>query len=255
MHHWLLAASTLLAAIAGASGMWSLHKGHRSRRTSALMLAVLLLQFAFLSRRGQLHQACPLTDKGEILAFVSWSLTLFYFLVGRGYRISLIGIFTAPLVVIFQSIALLPGSLGDTPLPDPAANPLHEIHSATSAMAYGAFALAAVAGTMFLTLDYQLKEQHLQSYLFRNLPPVRTIITSLQRLLIIGFVLLTIGITAGFLMPHDMNATAHLITALIVWAGYLTLLVIKFTRGLAGRHFALAALAWFVLSLGVFAFV
>ena len=74
-------------------------------------------------------------------------------------------------------------------------NPWHETHSATSVLAYGALALAAVAGVMFLVLDRQLKEHHLKSGLFRNLPPVRELLVSLERLLWLGGGLLTIGIT------------------------------------------------------------
>ena len=72
---------------------------------------------------------------------------------------------------------------------------------------------------MFLVLDRQLKEHHLQSGLFRGLPPVRELLVSLERLLWLGGGLLTVGILAGFLMPHDKDATGHLIAALAVWIG------------------------------------
>jgi ABC-type uncharacterized transport system permease subunit len=134
-------------------------------------------------------------------------------------------------------------------------NPWHEIHSATSVLAYGALALAAVAGVMFLVLDRQLKGQQLSSGLFRNLPPVRELLVSLMRLLWIGGALLTIGIIAGFIMPHQESALGHLVAALIMWVGYTVLISIKALRGLTGRKLSLGALALFVLSLGVFAFI
>jgi ABC-type uncharacterized transport system permease subunit len=134
-------------------------------------------------------------------------------------------------------------------------NPWHETHSATSVLAYGALALAAVAGVMFLVLDRQLKEHHLKSGLFRNLPPVRELLVSLERLLWVGGILLTIGILAGFLMPHDKSALGHLIAAVSVWIGYALLLGIKSVRGLTGRRLSLLTVALFILSLGVFAFV
>jgi ABC-type uncharacterized transport system permease subunit len=255
MDRWLLLVSTLLAVIGGAWGMASVHRGHRSRWTVFWMLAVLVCQLGFLSLRGQARAACPLADRGEILVFLSWSLTLFYLLVGPAYRISLLGVFTAPVVVVFQSIALMPGVLTANPAKVIGGNPWHETHSATSVLGYGAFALAAVAGVMFLVLDRQLKEHHLKSGLFRNLPPVRELLVSLTRLLWMGGGLLTIGIIAGFMMPHDKSATGHLLAALAVWLGYAALLGVKSVRGLTGRRLSLSAVVLFVLSLGVFAFV
>lgn len=255
MDRWFLLASTLLAVVGGAWGMVSVHRGRRSRWTVVWMIAALVCQLAFLSLRGQQRAACPLADRGEILVFLSWSLTLFYLLIGPAYRISLLGVFTAPVVVVFQTIALLPGVLESDPQRIVGGNPWHETHSATSVLAYGALALAAVAGVMFLVLDRQLKEHHLKSGLFRNLPPVRELLVSLERLLWLGGILLTIGILAGFLMPHNPGAWGHLIAAVAVWTAYALLLGIKTVRGLTGRRLSLLTLVLFILSLGVFAFV
>ena len=255
MDRWFLIASTLLATVGAVWGMISVHRGHRSRWTTIWMLAVFICQLTFLVMRGEQRAACPLADRGEILVFLSWSLTLFYLLVGPTYRISLLGVFTAPVVVVFQTIALLPDVLHADPQRVVGGNPWHETHSATSVLGYGALALAAVAGVMFLVLDRQLKEQHLTSGLFRNLPPVRELLVSLERLLWLGGGLLTVGIIAGFLMPHDKSALGHLLAALSVWMGYAILLGIKTRRGLTGRRLSLATVVLFILSLGVFAFV
>lgn len=256
MDRWFLIAATLLAAAGGIWGMISVHGGKRSHWTVVWMSAAFLCQIGFLAVRGEMRGACPLMDRGEILAFLAWSLTLFYLLIGPAYRISLLGVFTAPVVVLFQAAALIPGTLAEIPVKVARVpNPWHETHSATSVLAYGALALAAVAGVMFLVLDRQLKEHHLKSGLFRNLPPVRELLISLERLLWLGGGLLTIGIVAGFLMPRTASAWGHLIAAVAVWAGYVVLLAVKQVRGLTGRRLSLSAVVLFVLSLAVFAFV
>jgi ABC-type uncharacterized transport system permease subunit len=196
-----------------------------------------------------------LNDTGEILVFLAWSLSLFYLLVGPAYRISLLGVFTAPVVVIFQGLALIPGALTADPQKIIGGNPWHETHSAMSVLAYGALALSAVAAVMFLVLDKQLKEHHLKSGLFRNLPPVRELLVSMERLLRLGTGLLTIGVVAGFLMPHTASVLGHLIAAVAVWGSYVSLLLLKQVRGLTGRRFSLSAVLLFLLSLVVFAFV
>jgi ABC-type uncharacterized transport system permease subunit len=255
MDRWLLLAATLLALVASAGGMVSVHYGHRSRLTVAWMAVTMLCQIALLAIRGEARGICPLADWGERLIFLSWALTLFYLLIGQAYRISLLGVFTAPVVVVFQSIALLPGVLPANPQKIAGGNPWHEMHSATSVLAYGALALASVAGVMFLVLDRQLKEHHLKSGLFRNLPPVRELLVSLERLLWLGLGLLSLGLIAGFLMPHDGKAIAHRIAALTVWTSYATLLGVHAVRGLTGRRFSLSAVGLFILSLGVFALI
>jgi ABC-type uncharacterized transport system permease subunit len=255
MDRSFLIASSLFALVGAAWGMWAVHQGKRSPWTVAWILGAFLCQISFLSVRGQSRAACPLHDAGEILTFLAWSLTLFYLLVGPAYRISLLGVFTAPVVVTFQGLALLPGVLTQNPQPIAGGNAWHETHSAMSVLAYGALALAAVAGVMFLVLDRQLKEHHLKSGLFRNLPPVRELLTSLLRLLWLGGILLTVGIIAGFLMPHTASAWAHLIAAVAVWIAYVVLLTVKQVRGLTGRRLSLAAVLLFALSLAVFAFV
>lgn len=255
MDRWFLIAATLLAAVAGVRGLLVLRHGNRSRWTVWWMIGVMLCQMGYLAVRGEMRGACPLRSIAEISVFLAWSLTLFYLLVGPVYRISLLGVFTAPVVVIFQGFALLPGRLAANPEKVLNTSFWGETHSAMSVLAYGALALAAVAGVMFMVLDHQLKEHHLKGGLFRNLPPVRELLVSLERLLWLGMVLLTFGVIAGLLMPLGKGAMAHLIAAVAVWLGYVVLMVTKRVRGMTGRRFALGAVALFVLSLGVFAFV
>ena len=251
---WFLIVATLLAAIGGVTGMMSLRQNHRSRWTFLWMATAFAAQLGFLWLRGEARAACPLIGTGEILVFLAWSLTLFYLVVGPTYRISLLGVFSAPVVVVFQALALAPGLLPADPERVPATDGWRETHAAMSVLGYGALALAAVAGVMFLVLDRQLKDQHLNSGLFRNLPPVRELLTSMQRLLWLGMVMLTVGVVAGFMMGRTGDAN-HLIAAVVVWLAYVALIVIKQTRGMTGRKFSLAVVLLFVVSLSVFGFI
>jgi hypothetical protein len=67
--------------------------------------------------------------------------------------------------------------------------------------------------------------------------------------------MLTVGVVAGFRMPHEGSAGAHLIAAVVVWAAYAALVGISQFRGLTGRKFSLLTVLLFVVSLSVFAFV
>src|SRR5204862_4343760 len=108
-----------------------------------------IFQTAFLSIRGHELHRCPVTNLFEVLIFLAWSVALIYLVIGPTYRLSLMGAFTAPLVFLIQALALL------APIDVPhqvrvAANPWLEFHASMSMIAYGAFALACVAGVMYL---------------------------------------------------------------------------------------------------------
>ena len=254
MDHAPLVISTLLAAATAAWGVRCVRRGVRSRWTLVGMSAVFACQFTFLIQRGQERGACPLRDSGEILAYLAWALTLFYLMVGPAYRISLLGVFTAPLVAFLQSIALLGGLFQEPVTRLAGSNPWRETHSALAVLAYGALALAAVAGVMFLVLDRMLKGRVAGGGLFRNLPPVRQLIDSLVRLLWIGTWMLTAGVVAGFLMPDGGHAS-HFVAATVVWIAYLALIAIHALRGMTARRLAVSTVVMFLLSLGVFALI
>src|SRR5919108_6177159 len=80
------------------------------RRSRVVFLTIalgFLLQTAFLSVRGHALGSCPITNLFEVLVFLAWSIALIYMLIGTAYRLSLMGAFTAPLVFLIQTFALL----------------------------------------------------------------------------------------------------------------------------------------------------
>jgi len=255
MAQWLLGAATVFVVLGGALGMLAARQGHRSRWTLVCMLAAFGCQLGVLWARGELRGKCPLGDYGEILAFLAWSLVLFYLVVGRAYRISLLGLFTAPVVAIFQVMALMPGMLEANPERTQVVDAWGEAHAAFSVLSYGAFALAAVAALMFLVLNRQLKHHELRSKLFSTLPPVRSLLDSVIRLTVLGAGILTIGIVTGFMMEKGDSTVPHLAAALVTWIAYLAVLAWHYWRGITPRRLSLTVMSVFVLSLLVFAFV
>ncbi len=77
------------------------------RATFFAIAAGFALQTAFLFVRGRALGRCPLTNLFEVFIFMAWSVALIYMLVGPAYRLSLMGAFTAPLVLLIQAFALL----------------------------------------------------------------------------------------------------------------------------------------------------
>ncbi|MDP0492463.1 MAG: cytochrome c biogenesis protein CcsA [Verrucomicrobiota bacterium JB023] len=252
IERWLITLATALVALAGWLGVRSVsHEAGRSKWTSPLMGIACVVQLMALSLRGEMRQACPLGDLGEDLLFLAWSLTLFYLLVGRVYRLSLLGIFTSPVVVVLQVVALVPGVMSRHPEPIAETDGWRETHAALSVLSFGAFALSAVSGVMFLVLNRRLKAHHTTGGLFDSLPSVHSLVDNSKRLLVVGLIILTIGIVAGFLTP-GMAFNPHLILAAIVWFAYLYLAYQAFHRGLSAQKLSIGSVALFLASLVFF---
>src|SRR5947208_1041858 len=138
-----------------------------------------IFQTAFLSIRGHELHRCPVTNLFEVLMFLAWSVALIYMVIGPAYRLSLMGAFTAPLVFLIQTLALLAPIDVRHPAKLPA-NAWLEFHASMSIVAYGAFALACVAGVMYLVQERQLKTHQLHSF-FYHLPPLTDLFADWRR--------------------------------------------------------------------------
>ncbi len=223
-------------------------KPHPRRLNAALMALGFVFQSLFLSERGQMHNHCPVTNGAEILVFISWSIVIMYFILGRAFRLSLLGVFSAPIVFVFQLAALLLLWRSDPgPQPWEEVDRWFEMHVSTSLFAYGAFALSAIAGVMYLVLNRQLKNRNM-GQLFQNLPPVRYLADALIRLLIIGLVLITVGIISALLMKTHPSIT-HFAFYGTVWFVYATILTIYFFKRPSPKSLSLWTILAFLLAL------
>lgn len=213
-----------------------------------IAVAGLVFQTLFLGERGELHGRCPITNGAEVLVFVSWSIVIFYLVLGRAFRLSLIGTFTVPMVFLFQVIALIYLALADPGArPPDKLDPWLELHAAMSLLAYGALGLAGIAGIMYLLQDRQLKSHH-PGRLFYSMPSIRNLAIALVRLIVIGTSLLSIGILAAFMMREKPDAL-HLLVSGAVWLVYVVLLAVNGLRRLPPKRLSLSAIGAFVFAL------
>jgi HemX protein len=205
-----------------------------------------ILQTAFLSIRGHELGRCPLTNLFEVFIFLAWSIALIYMLVGPAYRLSLMGAFTAPLVVLLQGFALLAPIDIRHPVKLPA-NSWVEFHASISLIAYGAFALACIAGVMYLIQERQLKTHQLHS-IFYHLPPLTDLFAAITRLLWWGFALYTLGLVSGFFTGRPLPR-AQMVCAFGVWILYAVILQGRHLRRLAPKHVAALSILGFSAAL------
>lgn len=219
----------------------------RSRLNFFAILGGFLGQTAFLYLRGERIGRCPLTNLFEVFIFLAWAMVLFYLLIGPTYRLSLLGVFTSPVVFVLQIGALLFPGLDRVAPARSVVNGWMELHAAASIVAYGAFALAGIAGVMYLVQERQLKTHHLRSIFF-HLPPIRDLATANLRLILTGFALLTIGLGAGFAVGGLASHAVKIAWSVGVWLIYAFILGAEYGHRLSPRRGA-----W--LSVGALAIV
>src|SRR3954470_23512427 len=250
MERQLLLGSTLCFLVAVVYTLATLRDGmFRPRRFN--LVAILLgfaLQSAFLYLRGHALGRCPITNLFEVFVFLAWSLALIYLVIGPAYRLSLMGAFTAPLVVLIQGFALLapidvrhPARL--------AVNPWLEFHASMSMIAYGAFALGCVAGVMYLVQERQLKTHQLHS-IFYHLPPLTNLYSAITRLLWLGFALYTAGLVSGFFTGQPLP-WVKMTAAFAVWIFYGAILQGRHLHRVAPKRIAVLCILAFTAAVSV----
>jgi ABC-type uncharacterized transport system permease subunit len=208
----------------------------------------LTFQTAFLSIRGHQLQGCPITNLFEVFIFLAWSVALIYMLVGAAYRLSLMGAFTAPLVLLLQGFALIAPIDNRHPV-NAQVNSWLEFHASISLVAYGAFALACVAGVMYLLQERQLKTHHLHS-IFYHLPPLTNLFAVITRLLWWGFALYTVGLVSGFFTGHPLPRI-QVVAAIALWLLYAAILQARHLKWLSPKRVAALCIIGFSAALAL----
>lgn len=242
MESYLLIGATLFLIAGFAHTLLRVHAGklRPGRFNLASIIGAFLLLSVDLWFRGQVQRSCPLYSLFDVLLFMAWATALLYFLVGSAYRLSLLGVFTSPLVLLLLLTAQL-APLSRAPATPSIRDPWIEFHAALSLIAYGAFALAGIAGLMFLVQDRQLKKRMGGSLLY-NLPPITDLAIANTRLIRLGLVILTIAFAAGFLSGMPVN-TLKFWTSATIWAAYGILVLLRQIHTLAPRKTAILSVA------------
>src|SRR5205085_6108378 len=150
------------------------------------------------------------------------------------------------LVVLLQGSALLAPIDVRHPFKVPP-NPWLEFHASMSLIAYGAFALACIAGVMYLVQERQLKTHQISS-IFYHLPPLTALFAAITRLLWWGFGLYTAGLVSGFFIGQPLPRV-QIFCALAVWLLYAAILHGRHLRRLGPERVAALSIIGFSAAL------
>lgn len=213
------------------------------------------LHCATLASRYLASGNVPANGLFESLSFFAWALVGTFLLFDLRFRLAVLGAFFCPLALVLMLIgSTVPQAVQE-------ANPILQspwfpIHVSLAFLGDAVFAVAFVAGIMYLLQERMLKSKRF-SALYYKLPALNTLDSINYRCLTFGFPLLTMGIISGAVWANsawggywrwDPKETWSLIT----WFWYAALLHGRLNVGWRGRRAAIFAIIGFLALLFTF---
>lgn len=248
--------ATVVFASTFVLGTYSAVKLHRKTGRPYILGLVTfgwILQTIGLYARGLQYGGCPLANQFELVQFMVWSAIAIYVFVGPSFRVSLLGVFTSGFACVF-SILSLAISDWDTPSREPifGDSPWIETHAALALFSYGVFGILALTSAMYLLQSRSLKSKKAASGIFPFLPSIVELVSINRRLLVMGFVILTVSLGIGykyFFQDQDSVLTVKLAATVLVWLAYGIVLALRLKLVLSSKKFAWACIYIFVAAL------
>jgi ABC-type transport system involved in cytochrome c biogenesis permease subunit len=221
------------------------------------LVVAFCLHTTAMALRGFRLSHCPVTNLYEATTFAMWSIVAVYLVVGLWPRLRFLGAFASPVLFAIGVFALMPNLDTEHAVRPGAPVAWTSIHAALMALSYGAFGLSSIAALMYLTQEHNLKLHKIKA-IFSLLPPIQRLEVVVGRLLLAGFVLLTIGLAIGAYdlsrldHPHAYRGDPKIVWSALVWLIYLGLIVMRWRFAQRGRRFALGAIGSFAFVLLTF---
>ena len=130
------------------------------------------------------------------------------------------------------------------------------VHRWCSLLSYGAFLIAFISGVLFLLQERQLKRKRM-GWLFRRLPSLGLLDRVNFFAISLGFGLLTVGATSGFIEMARLRGSWWIgdpkeYATVALWGAYFVLWILRERAVLRGRRVALLSIAGFSLVLATF---
>jgi cytochrome c-type biogenesis protein CcsB len=182
----------------------------------------------------------------EALSFFSWVLILVFLAVEIRHRLHVLGSFIVPLALIsLVSASALPET---APTLTPVFRTLW-VHVTLSMLGTVGFAVAFVAGLMYLIQDGLLKSKRF-NVLYSKLPALDFLDRLNQQSIVAGFPLLTLGIITGalsaeFSQGSYLNWNPEQTWALVTWVFYFVVLMGRLTVGWRAKRAAFLTIIGF----------
>ncbi len=188
----------------------------------------------------------PILTFRDAMSFFSWGLVLVFLIVGFKQGLQVLGAFILPLAFLsLVSATLAPVETGTVA-------PMFQtvwVHVTLSILGTIGFAIAFVAGLMYLMQEWLLKSKQFNVLNFK-LPPLDFLDMLNQRSILFGFPLLTLGILMGAVSAQltigsYLSWNSEQVWALITWVFYFVVLMGRVTVGWRAKRAAYLTIVGF----------
>jgi ABC-type transport system involved in cytochrome c biogenesis permease subunit len=186
----------LLYVAALAAYGWHFARRHAGagRAATSLLVAAALAHTLVIGRQTVEVGHIPVAGATSAISTFVWLLALSYLYTEVTTAERAMGVFILPLLVVLQSIPALNAGIEERS--DVLQGPLFGIHVSSLLFAYASFALACVIGITYVLLFKEIKAKHL-GFFYARLPSLQVLDRMNQRAIVIGWIFLTVGMTAG----------------------------------------------------------
>ncbi|MCD8534226.1 MAG: cytochrome c biogenesis protein [Verrucomicrobia bacterium] len=254
--HGMMMIATLIYGLALVYSVFLWRKGFTRDDTInvGFLVSGFLCHTIALMIRAAETQRCPINNLFEVTMFTAWIIG-FGFIIGAFWsNLRSFGVFISPLVFSLSLMSLFPNV--DSPVNSLELRGWFILHVPIILLAYGSFAMASVASVMYLTHSHYLKYNKELAFWVR-LPSISRLEHTSIILLNAGVALLTIGLALGFFIlkinsGKIMSADAKIYWSLVVWVGYVIVLLLHWFSRIRGRYFACLTLGMFLFVLTTF---
>jgi cytochrome c-type biogenesis protein CcsB len=190
----------------------------------------------------------PVTNLRETLSLLSWALAGILLGFQHRYHMSILGVFAAPVCSVGMLIAShpLPASAQDLQIYKSFWLVFHVL---TVFLGEAFFALACIAGVMYLLQENAIKKKR-RGFFYNRLPSLDKLDASAYVCIVAGFTLLTIGLITGFVYAkliwgRFLSWDPKEIWSAITWLLYAALIHGRLSIGWRGRKSAVMAIIGF----------
>jgi cytochrome c-type biogenesis protein CcsB len=234
----------------GGTLLFLLYLWHRSDVISKVSLVATGL--GFFSHTSALIMATvstghvPIMTFRDAMSFFAWGLVLVFLVVGLKRGLEVLGAFILPLAFLSMVSATLAPQSADTLAP---VFQTVWVHVTLSVLGTIGFAVAFVAGLMYVMQERLLKSKQFNVLSFK-LPPLDFLDSLNQRSILFGFPLLTLGILTGAVSAQltigsYLSWNSEQIWALITWFFYFAVLMGRVTAGWRAKKAAYLTIVGF----------
>jgi HemX protein len=192
----------------------------------------------------------PLSGMAESLGSLAWVVVGLYLILGKVWKMEVLGAVAAPAAFAMTCFSLLVLST------DPGLNPSKSfwfyLHVGSYMVGYGAFVLAAFCALLYFVQVRLLKAKKVWG-MFRLMPSLDALDRAAYRLILAGFPLMLLGLTTGMVMSNWVFAFSDIknqmvLVTLCVYLAYLHLRLVGGWQGRRVNLLLLVASAFVLLS-------